>query len=258
MDQINSITLSLGIRCEPKISLDIVSDTPHLYLKDNNFDIEGYKGFITEIRDTSFYGILIDSDKYNDVKSMYLGDSLKAAIVSLNIKPLVENVPDLNQKFFRFNESAWNCLCRLMSYMPTNFYWYCTKDAIEVIEAPTEFTPFYGTDMTTSLLNSRFITNGLISESNYNPSYHSIYSVPVNKLAFDESLFSTDMIINNLQNYKNRGMIYQNTVKIITQDNYDIGVGLTINDTKYMVAFASYTIDRNTKLHTNIYSLIGV
>lgn len=256
--QFNSLTVIQGIHSEPRVTLDTISTQPFQALTETNFDVNGLKGFITEVQDTTLYGILIDGDKYNEVKSMYLGDSLLGAITSLNIKPLVEHVPDLNQKFFRFNESAWDCLCRLMSYMPSNFYWYCTPEAIEVIEAPSEFTPFYGSNMKSSVINNRFIMDGLISESKYNPSYHSIYSVPVNKLAADESLFSTDMINNNLQNYKNRGLIYQNTMKIVTMDNYDIGKGLSVNGVNYMVASAACTYDKNMKLHTNIYSLIGV
>lgn len=256
--EINTITLTVGIRVEPRITIDLLMDKPINKISDLDIDISGYKGFVTETKDTTIYGILIDNDCYNEVKSMYLGESLNAAVRSLNIKPLVESVPDLNQKFFRFNELPWQCLCRLMSYMPSNFYWYCDAEAIRVIEKPTEFTECIASDFYSDVLNARFIQKDLILDSKFNPSYHSIYSVPVSKLASDKALFSSDMIANNIQNYINRGNIYQNTMRLICMDDYAIGQGLSVNGTNFMVSYKSTTLDKNHVLRTNIYNLIEV
>lgn len=257
--ELNTFTVVEAIRTEPKITLDLITDQPINSVKSNLIeDMLGYNGFITEIRDSTIYGTLIDSDSYNQVRSMYLGDSLNAAVKSLNIKPLVTGVPDLNQEFFALNELSWSCLCRLMSYLPSEYFWYCSSDEVKVFKKPDSFRTCIASEFHSDLINARYLPKNLILDSEHNPSYHSIYSVPVCKLAKENALFSSDMIRNNMQNYIYRGNIYSNNMILTCMDTYGIGEGLSVNGVNYMVVFRSTTFDKNYALKTSTYKLVGV
>lgn len=219
-----------------ELSSNILVKSPALAI-----DLNGIKGFIRNTINTSMVIIPIEARTYFDNESKHLGSSLKNSIRNLGIKDLNGTFPDVYGHFHQFNSSAWDTLLRLMKYLPNDYDWVCSHEEIRVYKKePDDYLPIFPTSVVSSVdYSMQGFANAQV-KSGVNPAYLDSANIPISKNV-GEFILNRDTVRNYLDS------LVPSKYNMIQFDSphtaYPVGLGVLIEDTKYVITHADIAMD---------------
>ena len=204
-------------------------------------DLNGIKGFIRNSVNTSTVIIPIDAQAYFDNGSKFLSKSLKGAINNLGIKDLSGSFPDVAGDYHQFNSSAWDTLLRLMKYLPPDYDWVCTAEEIRVFKkVPDDFLTIYPKTVVSAIDYSEYGFFNAKVNSRVNPAYLDRANIPISKNVSDFDL-RRDVVNNYLDNM---APSKYNLIQFESPHTaYQVGLGIIIEDTKYVITHSDIAMD---------------
>ena len=221
----------------------IIESNSNLLVKSPPLAIElnGITGFIRNTVNTSTVIIPIDARAYFDNGSKYLGSSLKRAIGSLGIKDLNGLFPDVAGTYHQFNSSAWDTLLRLMKYLPPDYDWVCTAEEIRVFKkVPDDYLTIYPKTVISAIDYSEHGFFNARVNSRINPAYLDRANIPISKNVRDYYI-GRDAMNNYLDNM---APSKYNMIQFESPHTaYQVGLGIIIEDTKYVITHSDIAMD---------------
>lgn len=262
MDQLttssfSNLILYEGINEIPRMSVTLEDNKQYGYPQGCiEVDINGYKGFIDKVSGQTINIKLLDPKVAQKFESKYLGNSLRNAIQSLNLKSdIVGQFPNINQEFHMVKERPWKAFIRLSRYLPEDYFMACLGDKIKIFKKPNpgEYKEIYISEFITESDYTGYIdnlSNKLDSDSELGNSYYGgLLNIPLSRMMMSDIVKSsgTDIINNYVKHYYNRDSYFpENMIFRSTSAAYEIGDGVRIKDTDFMIISRTFSLNNSS------------